>query len=155
MTRDGDQPIDQPITTAVYLLGLGRIPVPTHQFAGVMMNQVDLDQRLEEIELALAGIVESPKAPSISSYDEGERLFLQLSWVVDSHADTTLDKRCAITVAMTRAQFERYASLDTPQRKNWQARLAEWVNQRFGERPNPQALEGDCAVELQLPNEFL
>ena len=56
---------------------------------------------------------------------------------------------------MTRAQFERYASLDTAQRKNWQARLAEWVNQRFGERPNPQALEGDCAVELQLPNEFL
>jgi hypothetical protein len=118
------------------------------------MNEAEFDQRLEEIELALAGIFESAKAPAVSSYDEGARLFLQLSWVVESHRDTSLDARCVLTLVLKREQFDRYASLDTAQRKAFQTRLAEWVRERFVERQNPPALQGDCAVELDAPDEF-
>lgn len=121
----------------------------------VQMNDADLNQRLEEIELALAGIFESPKAPAVSSYDEGARFFLQISWVVESHRDTSLDARCVVTIILKREQFDRYASLDTAQRKAFQARLAEWVRQQFDERQNPTALQGDCAVELDVPEQFL
>ncbi|MFL9935446.1 DUF3022 domain-containing protein [Paraburkholderia sp. RL18-103-BIB-C] len=119
------------------------------------MNEANMDQRLEELELALAAIFESPKAPAVSSYDEGTRLFLQLSWVVESHRDTTLDARCVITLSLEREQFDRYASLDTAQRKAFQARLAEWVRQEFARRQNPPVLQGDCAVELAMPDEIL
>lgn len=119
------------------------------------MNEAELDQRLEEIELALAGIFESPKAPAVSSYNEGTRLFLQLSWVVESHRDTSLDARCVITLTLKREQFDRYSSLETAQRKAFQARLAGWVRQRFDERQNPSAAQADCALELDVPDEFL
>jgi hypothetical protein len=118
------------------------------------MDEPELEQRVEEIELALSGIFESPKKPAISSYDEGTRLFIQVSWVVDSHRDTTLDARCVVTLAFTQAQFGRYAALDTARRKAFQARLADWVRKQFNERQNPPALQGDCAVEVDVPDEL-
>jgi hypothetical protein len=118
------------------------------------MDEPELDQRVEEIELALRGFFESPKAPAISSYDEGTRLFIQISWVVDSHRDSTLDARCAVTLAFTYAQFERYAEADTAYRKGFQERLGEWVRKQFNERQNPPALQGDCAVEVDVPDDL-
>lgn len=35
------------------------------------MKDIDVNQRVEEIELALSTLFESPKAPAISSYDDG------------------------------------------------------------------------------------
>jgi hypothetical protein len=118
------------------------------------MDEPDLEQRIEEIELALSGIFESPKVPAVSSYDEGTRLFIQVSWVVDSRRDSTLDARCVVTLAFTHAQFERYAGLDTARRKAFQARLGEWVRKQFDERQNPPALRGDCAVEVDVADEL-
>ncbi|HYS68478.1 MAG TPA: DUF3022 domain-containing protein [Paraburkholderia sp.] len=112
------------------------------------MIQAELEQRIEEIELALAGIFESPKAPGVSSYDEGTRLFIQLSWVVESHRDTSLDARCVVTIAFSKPQISRYAAMDTVQRKAFQERLSAWVRAQFGERQSPPELQGDCAVEL-------
>ncbi|WGS54987.1 DUF3022 domain-containing protein (plasmid) [Paraburkholderia sp. D15] len=119
------------------------------------MNEAELSQRLEEIELALAAIVDSPKAPFVSSSDGGDRVFLQLSWVVDSHRDTSLDARCVVTLALRRDQLDRYASLDTAKRRAFQEKLGAWVRERFDERQNPPALQGDCAVELDVPDGFV
>ncbi|NKJ50844.1 hypothetical protein CIC12_29805 [Burkholderia sp. SG-MS1] len=118
------------------------------------MDEPELEQRVEEIELALSGVFESPKAPAISSYDEGTRLFVQVSWVIDSHRDSTLDARCVVTLAFTHAQFERYAGLDTARRKAFQTRLGEWVRKQFDERQTPLAWRGDCAVEIDVPDEL-
>ncbi|MFL9966000.1 DUF3022 domain-containing protein [Paraburkholderia sediminicola] len=118
------------------------------------MNESELEQRVEEIEVALAEIFESPKAPAVSSYDEGTRLFIQVSWVVESHRDSSLDARCVVTLAFTHGQFERYAALDTAHRKAFQARLGEWVRRRCAERQNPPALKGDCAMEADVPDEL-
>ncbi|WP_345815937.1 DUF3022 domain-containing protein [Paraburkholderia sp. PREW-6R] len=116
------------------------------------MNEAELQQRAEELELALANVFESPKAPAISSYDEGTRIFLQVSWVVESHADTTLDSRCAFTLALSEAQFNRYAAMDTAQRKAFQERLAGWAGKTFHEkRQNAPADDDDCAVEADVP----
>jgi hypothetical protein len=112
------------------------------------MIQTELEQRIEEIELALAGIFESPKAPRVSSYDEGARLFIQLSWVMESHRDTSLDARCVVTIVFTKPQINRYAALDTAQRRVFQERLSAWVRAAFSERQSPPELQGDCAVEL-------
>jgi hypothetical protein len=118
------------------------------------MNEPELEQRVEELELALAPLFESPKAPALSSYDEGTRLFIQVSWVVASRGDSSLDARCVVTLAFTHGQFERYAALDTAHRQAFQARLAEWVRARFTDRQNPPALNGDCAVEADVPDEL-
>lgn len=116
------------------------------------MNEAQLDQRLEEIELALAGIFDSPRSPSVSSYDEGARIYLQVSWVVESTGDTSLGSRCVLTLVLSRPQFDRYANADTAYRKAFQARLVKWARERFEEKQSPPALEGDCAVEAQVPD---
>ncbi|ACC74440.1 hypothetical protein Bphy_5362 [Paraburkholderia phymatum STM815] len=40
------------------------------------MNTIGLSQRIEELQLALAGMVESPKAPTVSAYQEGATTYL-------------------------------------------------------------------------------
>lgn len=116
------------------------------------MNEAKLDQRLEEIELALADIFESPRAPAVSSYDEGDKIYLQVSWVIESTGDTTLGSRCVFTLTLSRPQFDRYANADTAYRKGFQERLAKWARERFDEKQNPPTLEGDCAVEAAVPD---
>jgi len=109
---------------------------------------IDLQQRIEEIQLALAGLFETPKAPASSSYDDGHTLYLQLSWVVESTRDTTLDARCVATLRLRREQIERYAALDTSKRLIVQERLRTHVRQRFDEQQNPPAVDGACSVEI-------
>jgi len=111
---------------------------------------IDLQQRIEEIQLALAGLFETPKAPASSSYDEGDTVYLQLSWVVDSTRDTTLDSRCVATLRLGRAQIERYAALDTSRRLAVQERLRTLVRRRFDEEQNPPARNGACSIELAV-----
>jgi hypothetical protein len=59
--------------------------------------------------------------PAVSSCDEGTLLFIQVSWVVESHRDNSLGARCVVTLAFTHGRFERYAALDTAHRKAFQA----------------------------------
>lgn len=118
------------------------------------MNEPDFEQRVEEIELALAALFDSPKTPAISSYDDGTRVFVQISWVVDSRGDTTLDVRCVVTVVFSDTQFKRYATLDMAHRKAFQTRLAIWVRQCFVERQDTPALQDDCALEVSIPDEL-
>lgn len=46
----------------------------------------------------------------MSSYDDGENFFIQASWVVESHRDTTLDARCVLTIRFSEAQIQRKRS---------------------------------------------
>ncbi|MEM5424433.1 DUF3022 domain-containing protein [Paraburkholderia ferrariae] len=114
------------------------------------MNTFDFDQRLEEIQIAVASIFESPKRPAVSLIDEGETMVIQLSWVVDSHRDTTLDARCAATLRFSRAQLDRYAEMDTARRRMVQQRIRERVRERFDARQVLPATEGACSIEIDV-----
>lgn len=113
-----------------------------------MTTSIDLRQRIEEIQIALAGLFETPKAPASSSYDEGEIVYLQLSWVVESTRDTTLDARCVVTLRLRREQIEHYAALETAKRLLVQERLQTLVRRRFDEEQNPPARDGACSIEV-------
>jgi hypothetical protein len=114
------------------------------------MRTFDFEQRLEEIQLALAAVFESPKRPTVSLVDEGDTVILQLSWVVESHRDTTLDARCAATLRFSRAQLDRYAGLDTQRRRMIQQRIRDRVRERFAASHSPSTLDGECAVEIDI-----
>jgi hypothetical protein len=118
------------------------------------MKEIDMSQRIEEIELALSTIFESPKAPAISSYDDGATCFIQASWVIESHADTTLDSRCVLTIRFTRTQIQRYAEMNTAQRIVVRDRMLQMVKRRLPLESADASLQtpsqGDCAEELQM-----
>lgn len=114
------------------------------------MSEIDISQRIEEIELAMSTLFESPKAAAVSSYDEGTAFFIQLSWVVDSRRDTTLDARCVVTMRFLPGQLNRYAELDTAKRIVVRERLCDKVRRQFSAQQSPPALQGDCAVEVVM-----
>jgi hypothetical protein len=119
------------------------------------MNQIDRQQRLEELELAIADIFPSPKAPAVSVTDEESIVYLQTSWVVESHADTTLDSRCACTVRFTGEQIDQYAAMDTARRLRVQQRLKALMRERFEAAKVADPRQDDCAVEFAADNDFL
>jgi hypothetical protein len=118
------------------------------------LRDIDLDQRFEENERALSMLFESPKAPALSSYDDGAMCFIQASWVVESHGDTTLDSRCALTVRFSDEQIQRYARMDTAQRIVVRERLLEMVRDRLP-ADGAVPLQGDCAVDLHVDDPLL
>lgn len=116
-----------------------------------MTTTFDFDQRIEEVQLAMADVFDSPKRPAISLIDEGETMFMQISWVVESHRDTTLDSRCAATLRFTRAQLDRYAESGTAQRRAVQQRLRRLVRERFSaDQASSATRDGECAVEITV-----
>ncbi|ASL48939.1 hypothetical protein bAD24_p01200 (plasmid) [Burkholderia sp. AD24] len=94
------------------------------------MKEIGMSQRIEEIELALSTLLESPKTPAICSYDD-EACFIQASRVIESHTDTTLDSRCELLVRFATRQLRRYAEMDTAQRIVVRDRLIQMVRGRF------------------------
>ena len=120
-----------------------------------MMKDIDLGQRVEEIELALSTLVESPKAPAISSYDDGATVFIQVSWVIESHRDTTLDSRCVLTLRFSESQIQRYAQMDTAQRIVVRERLCQMVRDRSPRDNATLPLQGECAEDLQVDDSLL
>ncbi|MEM5326306.1 hypothetical protein VSR34_06810 [Paraburkholderia sp. JHI2823] len=114
------------------------------------MKTYDFEQRLEEIQIALSRLFASPKSPAVSRLYEGNAVILHLSWVVESHRDTTLDSRCAATIHATRAQIERYAGLDTAQRRTIQQRIGRRVRSGYdaGRRASPR--NEACAFDITL-----
>jgi len=114
------------------------------------MNTIGLSQRIEEIELALAGMFESPKAPTVSAYQEGATTFLLLSWVVETGRDTTLDARCVATLRLGNAQIDRYAELETAKRRVVQDRLKDLVRQHVDAVRAQQASMDACSIEIDV-----
>jgi hypothetical protein len=114
------------------------------------MTNLDFDQRIEEIQFALAHLFDSPKNPAVSFLDAGDKLILHLSWVTEAHADSMLDERCAATLQATRAQFVRYAGYDTAQRREIQQRIGERVIARFEESRKAPAANNECSFEVVL-----
>lgn len=114
------------------------------------MSEIDMSQRIEEIELALSTLFESPKTPAVSSYEEATIVFVQISWVVESHRDTTLDARCGVTVRFSPGQMSRYAAMDTAKRIVVRERLRDEVRSQFSAQQYPPTVAGDCAVEVAV-----
>lgn len=119
------------------------------------MRPIDREQRIEEIELGLAGLFASPKTPSVQCYEEGSRVQFQLSWVVESRRDTSLDSRCVIAVRFNDSQIDRYAAGDTAQRRAIRNRLGTFIRQRFDEQYKVPPLEGNCSIELDVDDALL
>jgi hypothetical protein len=119
------------------------------------MKDIDVNQRVEEIELALSTLFESPKAPAISSYDDGTTFFIQVSWVTESHGDTTLDARCVLTIRFPESQIQRYAQLDTAKRILVRERLVKMVRSRLPLAGTEPPLDGECAEDLQVDDRLL
>jgi hypothetical protein len=119
------------------------------------MKDIDVNQRVEEIELALSTLFESPKAPAISSYDDGTTFFIQVSWVTESHGDTTLDARCVLTIRFSESQIQRYAQLDTAKRILVRERLVKMVRSRLPLAVTEPPLDGECAEDLQVDDRLL
>jgi len=114
------------------------------------MRTYDFDQRLEEVQIALANLFDSPKTSTVSVLEQGDAVTLHLSWVLESHRDSTLDSRCAATIHATRTQFERYARLDTLQRRTIQQRIGQRVRASFEASRNPPPQDGSCAIDVTL-----
>ncbi|WP_213308367.1 hypothetical protein [Paraburkholderia sacchari] len=114
------------------------------------MKTFDFDQRVEEIQMSLANLFESPKASTVSCLEEGDTVIVRLSWVVESRRDSTLDARCAATIYATRAQLERYAGLDTAQRRTIQQRIRQRVQMQFEEHQDPTQPGGACTFDVVL-----
>ncbi|WP_144107502.1 DUF3022 domain-containing protein [Paraburkholderia sp. BCC1886] len=119
------------------------------------MHEINREQRVEEIEVALAGIFDSPKAPAISSYDDGKTLFVQTSWVIKSQGDTTLDSRYTLTITLSEAQFERYAQMDTAQRIIVRERLCKLVRERLQDRDRQGPPGDESSAELAFEDRLL
>jgi hypothetical protein len=119
------------------------------------MRPFDREQRIEEIELGLAGLFASPKTPSVQSYEEANRLHFLLSWVVESNRDTSLDSRCVIVIRFAEPQIDRYAAMDTTQRRAFRDRLGAFVRRRFDDQYKPPPLEGDCSIEFDVDDTLL
>lgn len=119
------------------------------------MKDIDMSQRMEELELALSAIFESPKAPAISSYDDGATCYIQASWVIESHGDTTLDSRCVLTIRFTEAQMQRYAAMDTARRIIVRERMVQRVRERLPTGNGTAPLQGECAEDLQMEDSLL
>ncbi|MBC8746606.1 hypothetical protein OKW43_007170 [Paraburkholderia sp. WC7.3g] len=119
------------------------------------MKDIDLNQRIEEIELALSTLFESPKAPAISVYDDGRTFFIQASWVTESHGDTTLDARCVLTLHFSESQIQRYAQMDTAQRIVVRERLCQMVRDRLAPGGIALPLQGDRAEDLHVEDRLL
>lgn len=111
------------------------------------MKKIDRQQRVEELELAVADIFPSPKTPAVSVSDEGSTIYLQVSWVLESNADTTLDSRCVCTLRFTREQIDRYAAMDTAKRLEVQRRLKNLVRERVDSDRSANH-QDDCAIDL-------
>jgi hypothetical protein len=119
------------------------------------LNQIDMGQRLEELQLAVRDTFASPKVAAVRSYDEGDTIYILVSWVSETGADTTLDSRCAVTIRFARSQIERYAAFDTARRKEIQARFSELVRTTFEAKRSAQPNEGECAVEFAVPDSLM
>lgn len=118
------------------------------------MIRADLGQRIEEIGLALAETFKSEKPPLVRNYDAGEMYFIQLSWVLASRGDTTLDARCEATLKLTPNQIVHYANAETTRRIELQSQLQKLVRDRVaGIGPLPE--DGECAVDIVVPDELL
>lgn len=114
------------------------------------MDTIGLSQRIEEIELALVGTFESPKAPTVSAYQEGLTTYLMLSWVVETARDTTLDARCVVTLRLGDAQIDRYTTLDTAKRRVVQDRLRDLVRQHVEVSRAQPASTDSCSIQLDV-----
>jgi len=117
------------------------------------MIRTDLDQRIEEIGLALSETFESERSPIVRRYDAGQTYFLQLSWGVKSSGDTTLDSRCVATLRFSQSQIFRYADSGTARRIELRSRLQQLLRERT-ENVRPLPTEGECAIDIPGPDEL-
>ncbi|MEQ5844398.1 MULTISPECIES: DUF3022 domain-containing protein [Paraburkholderia] len=110
---------------------------------------------MDELKQATVDIFKSAKAPTARLYDEGPTVYLQISWVPQSHADTTLDSRCVCTVRFAREQIDRYAAMDTAGRLRVQRKLRVFVRERFDAGGPISARQDDCSAEFSAGDDLL
>ncbi|MCC8405890.1 DUF3022 domain-containing protein [Paraburkholderia sp. MMS20-SJTN17] len=119
------------------------------------MIRIDRHQRIEELQLATVDLFKSVKTPTANVYDEGSTVYMQISWVPESHADSTLDSRCVCTVRFTGKQIDRYAAMDTAGRLRVQRRLRVFVREHCDATRPDGSQRDDCSDELAPGDDLL
>lgn len=119
-----------------------------------MTTDIDVLQRMQELEMLLFGAFEAVKRPNVTSSVEEKRVFLQVSWVHASNADSSLDSRCALTVVLTRQQLERYAHMNANARDVFRQQLQTEAIGYF-DRQHAKQSSNNCSVEYEVPDTLL
>jgi Protein of unknown function (DUF3022) len=87
--------------------------------------EIDTQQRINEIESMMVSAFSSVKSPQVRTYDDQDSLKLQLTWVTESHGDSTLDSRCVATLQIGHAQLARYEAMPASERATVRRRIDE------------------------------
>ena len=113
------------------------------------MKFTDQNQRVEELQLALSNAFEARKTPAVGILDDGDDVVINVSWVVETGRDTTLDARCSATVRFASSQIDRYAALDTAQRQIAQERMVTRVRDAFGRAREGDVNADECSLAIR------
>ncbi|SAK58211.1 hypothetical protein AWB77_01849 [Caballeronia fortuita] len=113
------------------------------------MKVTDQDQRVDELQQALSRAFVAPKTPTMGVVDEGDDVVFNVSWVVETGRDTTLDSRCSATVRLAALQFERYGAMDTAQRLIVQDRFTAAVQEAFTRSRLGQLDPDACSLDIR------
>ncbi|SAK65066.1 hypothetical protein [Caballeronia ptereochthonis] len=103
---------------------------------------------MEELQLALSRAFGSLKAPAVSVLDEGDELIMNLSWVIETGRDTTLDSRCSASIRFASRQIDRYSAMATDRRRHVQARLIERLRDAFTQSREGRPNANECSLDM-------
>ncbi|SAK55938.1 hypothetical protein AWB79_02239 [Caballeronia hypogeia] len=119
------------------------------------MKAMDHAQRVEELQLALSRTFGSTKTPAVGMLDDGDDVVLTVSWVVETGRDTTLDARCSASVRFAGRDVDRYAALDTVQRRTVQDRMIAHLKDAFDQSRAGQPNADECSLAIRADSSWL
>ncbi|SAK65897.1 hypothetical protein AWB76_03727 [Caballeronia temeraria] len=118
------------------------------------MKSADQIQRMEELQQALSDAFEGPKNPAVGALDDGDDVVANVSWVVETGRDTTLDSRCSASVRFAARQIERYAAMDTAQRIIVQDRMITRVRDAFDNSRAGRTDANECSLAILADDDW-
>jgi hypothetical protein len=112
------------------------------------MQITDQDRRVEELQLAMSRAFEARKTPAVGVLDDGDDVVINVSWVVETGRDATLDARCSAPLRVASRQFERYGAMDMAPRRIVQERDA------FDRSRADQANANECSLDIRAADDW-
>lgn len=118
-----------------------------------MTTGIDVPQRMEELESLLFGMFDAIKRPTVISNVEATRIYLHVSWVHVSGADSSLDSRRVLTVILSHEQLERYSGMNATARDVFREQLKVEAQGHFNRQRAGQT-GGRCTVDYEVPDDL-
>jgi len=118
-----------------------------------MLESIDTEQRLTELEHALARRFASPSTAATHVADSGG-LAINVSWISASSDMSILDARCALAIEFGSHVFARYAALNTAARLRFQAQLCDAASATVHQQRTVHGA-GQCNASLTVDQRML